>query len=127
MYSSQVLDHFQNPRSAGDLPDATVTGEVQNPACGDVMQLSLKIVDGCIVDAAFRAKGCVPSIACGSALVEMVRGQSLASAAAITREQIIEQLGGLPPASSHAAQLAIDAVKAALAVSREQPVRRGQL
>jgi len=69
MYSAQVLDHFQNPRGVGELPDATVSVEVQNPACGDVMRLSLRVVDGRVVDARFRAKGCVPAIACGSRLV----------------------------------------------------------
>ncbi len=114
MYSVQVLDHFQNPRGVGDLPNATVSVEVQNPACGDVMRLSLRIESGRLAEARFRAKGCVPAIACGSKLVEMVSGLDLPSARAVRREQLVEGLGGLPEASQHASHLAMDALKAAL-------------
>ena len=114
MYSAQVLDHFQNPRGVGDLDDATTTAEVQNPACGDVMRLSIRVVDGRIAAARFRAKGCVPAIACGSKLAEMIVGLDLASARAIGREQLVEALGGLPEASQHASYVAMDALRAAL-------------
>lgn len=88
--------------------------EVQNPACGDIMRLSLRIEGGRIVDARFRARGCVPSIACGSKLVEMLNGFELSRAAEIQREQLVAALGGLPAASQHASYLAMDALKAAL-------------
>jgi len=114
MYSAQVLDHFQHPRGVGDLEDATVTVEVQNPACGDVMRLSLRITDGQVQQARFRAQGCVPSIACGSKLVELVTGHDLQRVAEIRREQLVSDLGGLPEASQHASYLAMDALKAAL-------------
>ncbi len=114
MYSAQILDHFQNPRHVGDLEDATVSVEVQNPACGDVLRLSLRIENGRIAEARYRAKGCVPSIACGSKLVELITGQELQYAMAITRDQIASELGGLPQASQHASALAIDALHAAL-------------
>jgi nitrogen fixation NifU-like protein len=114
MYSPQVLDHFQNPRNVGDLEDATVSVEVQNPACGDVLRLSMRVLDGRVEAARFRAKGCVPAIACGSKLVEMIAGLELSSARAIRREQLVEELGGLPEASQHASHLAMDALTAAL-------------
>jgi nitrogen fixation NifU-like protein len=115
MYSAQVLDHFQNPRGAGDLENATVVVEVQNPACGDVMRLALRVEQGIIVEARFKAQGCVPSIACASRIVEMISGMESARAAEIRREQLIEGLGGLPEASQHASHLAMDALRAALA------------
>ena len=114
MYSAQVLDHFQNPRFVGDLENATVAVETQNPACGDVLRLSLRIEDGRIVEVRFRAKGCVPSIACGSKLAEMLNGREI-NDPQIQREQIINQLGGLPEASEHASHLAMDALRAAIA------------
>lgn len=114
MYSAQVLDHFQNPRGVGELARASAVVELQNPACGDVLKLSLAFENGRIVDALFRAKGCVPAIACGSRLVEMLKGLTVANAKAITREQLIAELGGLPQASQHAAGLAIDALQSAL-------------
>ena len=114
MYSEQVLDHFQHPRGAGDLENATVSIEVQNPACGDVLRLSLRVENGRVVEARFKAKGCVPAIACGSRLVEILSGMELARANDIRRERLVGDLGGLPEASQHASHLAIGALKAAL-------------
>jgi nitrogen fixation NifU-like protein len=116
MYSPQLLDHFQNPRNAGDLPGADATAEVANPACGDVLRLTLKIDAGRIAQIGFKAKGCVPSMACGSALTEMVAGKTVdeARAAIQQRDNLIAAVGGLPQASTHAAQLALDTLSAAL-------------
>ena len=114
MYSAQVLDHFQNPRFVGELQNATVTVEAQNPACGDVLRLSLLIEDGRIAEVRFRAKGCVPAIACGSKLAEMLEGRSVANPM-IRREELVHELGGLPEASKHASHLAMDALRLALA------------
>jgi nitrogen fixation NifU-like protein len=114
MYSPQLLDHFENPRGVGDLADPTVSVELQNPACGDVLRLSLLVEHGRIVDVRFRAKGCVPAIACGSKLVESISGADVATARAFKEEALVEALGGLPQASRHAGALAIDTLRAAL-------------
>ena len=110
MFSAQVLDHFSNPRNPGDIesPDAVV--EVSNPACGDILRLSLKLREGRVDRVGFRAKGCVPAMACGSRLTEMMAGRSLAELANLRRAELVESLGGLPPASGHAGQLAIEAL-----------------
>lgn len=115
MYSPQLLDHFQNPRNAGDLPDADATVEIENPVCGDVIRLSVQFAAGRIAEIRFKAKGCVPAMACGSALTEMVLGRTAEEARRLTREDLIRAVGGLPQASSHAVQLALDALEAALA------------
>jgi nitrogen fixation protein NifU and related proteins len=114
MYSPQLLDHFQNPRNVGELANADGSAEIENPVCGDVVRLSLKIAEGRITEIRFRAKGCVPSMACASALTELVRGKPPAEARALRREELIAAVGGLPQASSHAAQLALDVLAAAL-------------
>ncbi len=114
MYSAQVLDHFQNPRNAGEIADADATAEVENPACGDVLRLTLRGGAGRITEARFKAKGCVAAIACGSALTELVAGKTLNEAHKLRREEVIAAVGGLPQASSHAAQLALDALSLAL-------------
>lgn len=114
MYSAQVLDHFQNPRNAGEIPDTTAAAEVENPACGDILRLTLKIDSDKIVEARFKAKGCVAAIACGSALTELTIGKTLNEARSLGREQIDSALGGLPQGSTHAAQLALDTLSAAL-------------
>jgi nitrogen fixation NifU-like protein len=115
MYSAQLLDHFQNPRNAGDLPDADATVEIENPVCGDVIRVSVKLDAGRIIAIKFKAKGCVPAMACGSALTEMVMGKTAEEARRLTREDLVRAVGGLPQASSHAAQLALDALSAVLA------------
>ena len=114
MYSPQLLDHFQNPRNAGDVSDADAVVEMENPVCGDVLRLSLRIANGLVEEIRFKAKGCVPSIACGSALTELVRGKSIEGAWALRREDVAAAVGGLPEASNHAALLALDALSAAL-------------
>ena len=114
MYSPQVLDHFQNPRNAGDLLNADANAQLENPACGDVLRLTLKVTADRITEAAFKAKGCVPAMACGSALTESVIGKTLEEARKLRREDVVARLGSLPQASTHAAQLAIDTLSAAL-------------
>lgn len=114
MYSAQMLDHFQNPRNAGEIANADATAEIENPACGDVLRLTLKAGAGRITGARFKAKGCVASIACGSALTELIVGKGINEAHELRREDLIASVGGLPQASTHAAQLALDTLSAAL-------------
>ena len=113
-YSPQLLDHFEHPRNVGEVEGADAVAELENPACGDLMRLSLKLEGGRIVQARFRTRGCVPSIACGSALTEMLEGKSLAEARALRREDLVAAVGGLENASQHASHLALDALAAAL-------------
>lgn len=114
MYSPQVLDHFEHPRNPGEAPDADASVQVENPACGDVLRLSAKLADGRIADIRFRAKGCVPAMACASLLTELVKGRTLLEARSLRREQLLAAAGGLPPASTHAGHLALDALAALL-------------
>jgi nitrogen fixation NifU-like protein len=114
MYSAQVLDHFENPRNVGEIGDADAGAELENPVCGDVMRLSLRIAGERVVEARFKAKGCVATIACGSMMTEAIRGETLVQARGVSRERISLMLGGLPQASEHAAQLAVDVLRAAL-------------
>jgi nitrogen fixation protein NifU and related proteins len=114
MFSEAVLDHFRNPRNAGELPGATATIEVSNPVCGDILKLSARIAAGRIAEARFLCRGCTTSIACASVLTEHLSGRTLAEARSITAETLSEALGGLPPATFHGAQLAADAVSVLL-------------
>jgi nitrogen fixation protein NifU and related proteins len=114
MYSAKLLDHFQNPRNAGDVSAADATVEVENPVCGDILRLTLKVNSGHVTDIKFKAKGCVPTMACASALTEMVAGKTVAQARTLQRDELIAAVDGLPQASTHAAQLALDALSAAL-------------
>jgi len=102
----------------GDLPEADAVAEVENPVCGDVIRLSLKMDAQRIEEIRFKAKGCVPAIACGSALTELARGKTTGEIRRLKRDDLIAVVGGLPPASVHAAQLALDALSRALAQLR---------
>lgn len=112
MFGDLLLDHFQNPRNSGELPDASATVEVTNPVCGDILRLAVRLEDGRIAAARFKTQGCVASIAASSALTELLTGKSLVDARRITPQQIADALGSLPPATFHAAQLCADAVAA---------------
>jgi nitrogen fixation NifU-like protein len=113
-YSEKLLDYFQNPRCVGEIPDAHAVAEVSNPVCGDVMKLWVKVERGRIQDARFKAQGCSAAIATSSYATEMVIGMSVADARQITKEQIAQALGGLPPSKIHCSVLASDAIKEVL-------------
>ena len=129
MYSAELLDHFQNPRNAGEIEAPDSVAQLENPACGDILELSLKLENlkweslelettkpeaKRIADIRFRAKGCVPAMACGSAITELVKGRTIKEARQLSREELVQKIGGLPQASAHASHLAIDTLAALL-------------
>ena len=114
VFSEAVLDHFRNPRNAGELPSATAAIEVTNPVCGDILKLFARFESGRIAEARFLCRGCTTAIACASLLTEQLRGLSPAEARALSAEALSKALGGLPPATFHGAQLAADAAIALL-------------
>ena len=121
-YSDKVLDHYENPRNVGRLDEedsAVGTGLVGAPACGDVMQLGIKVEDGVIVDAKFKTFGCGSAIASSSLLTEWVKGQSLEDAWEIRNTDIAKELT-LPPVKIHCSVLAEDAIKAAIQDYKEK-------
>ena len=121
-YSDQLIDHYENPHNVGkmDKNDSTVgTGMVGAPACGDVMQLQIKVEDDVITDAKFKTYGCGSAIASSSLVTEWVKGKSLAAAAAIKNTDIAAELA-LPPVKIHCSILAEDAIKAAIEDYRQK-------
>jgi len=112
MFSEAVLDHFRNPRNAGELPGADATVEVSNPVCGDVLKLAARVEQGRVMEARFLCRGCTTAIACASLLTEQLRDRSVEDFAAVSAESIAAALGGLPAATFHGAQLAAEAAKA---------------
>ena len=114
MYSPELLDHFEHPRNVGELEHPDVVAETENPACGDIMRLAFKLLEGKIEQVRYKTRGCVAAIACGSALTEMIAGKTLREAEAITRESLLIKIGGLQNESMHASHLAIDCLKAVL-------------
>jgi nitrogen fixation NifU-like protein len=115
MFSEAVLNHFQAPRNVGEIPNATVRVEVTNPVCGDVLHLSAQVLNGHIIEARFLCQGCTTAIACASLLTVELTDKALGEAATITANYLSSALGGLPPATRHAAELAFDALTQILA------------
>jgi NifU-like protein involved in Fe-S cluster formation len=113
-YSETFKDHLSRPRNAGALADADAVAELTNPVCGDRLRLSLRVVGASVEAARFLAYGCPPTLACGSALAELLEGMSLEEAARLTRPELIRAAGGLPARKQHAAALAIETLQAAL-------------
>jgi nitrogen fixation NifU-like protein len=114
MLNETILEHFRNPHNAGNLAGATAVAEVANPVCGDTMKLAVRVEDGRVMEARFKTQGCVASIAAGSALTDLITGKNIAEARGIVAQEISDALGGLPPATMHAAELAVAAVVAVL-------------
>jgi nitrogen fixation NifU-like protein len=118
MFSETLLDHFRNPRNVGELPSATVSVEVSNPVCGDILKLAARVAEGRFAEVRFLCRGCTTSIACASLLTEKITGHSASEARSLTPDDLSTALGGLPEATFHGAQLAIDGLKALVEKSR---------
>jgi nitrogen fixation NifU-like protein len=113
-YTELVMEHFTNPRNVGVIENPDGVGKVGNPVCGDLMEMMIKVNEGRIADIKFRTFGCGAAIATSSIATEIVMGKSLEDAAQLTRQQVAEALGGLPPQKMHCSNLAAEALHAAL-------------
>jgi nitrogen fixation NifU-like protein len=114
MYSEKVLDHFRNPRNVGEISDADAVGSVGNPVCGDMMTIYLKVEEDKISDIKFKTFGCGAAIATTSMTTELAKGKTLDEAMEITKQDVAEELEGLPPVKMHCSNLAVDALKEAI-------------
>ena len=113
-YSDTFKDHLANPRNGGELTDANAFAEETNPVCGDRLQLTLRIKDGRIEAARFLAYGCPATLACGSALTEMIEGMQIEAAVKLGRQELVAVVGGLPSRKQHAASLALETLHKAI-------------
>ncbi len=114
MYSEKVMDHFSNPRNVGEIENPSGTGMVGNPACGDIMKLTIKVEDDRITDVKFKTFGCGAAIATSSMVTELVKGKGLDEAEKISNSTVAEALDGLPPVKMHCSNLAADALHSAI-------------
>ena len=119
-YNEIVLDHFRNPRNAGELLDANAVGEDRNPVCGDYMRLMLRIEDDAIAEARFQTRGCGAAIATSSMATVVLSGMTVSEAAQLKRQDFVDAVGGLPKSKIHCSVLAAGALKRALADWRER-------
>jgi nitrogen fixation NifU-like protein len=114
MYSEKVMEHFRNPRNMGEIPDADGVGTVGNPVCGDLMSIYIKVKDNRIEDIKFKTFGCGAAIATSSMVTELAKGKTLEEASKITRQDVADNLDGLPPIKMHCSNLASDGLRAAI-------------
>src|SRR5207245_6868655 len=95
LYYNHLLYYFHNPRNAGEITDPDASVQLENPACGDILKLTLRVTDGRIAEIRFLAKGCVTAMACGSLLTELVQGRTVKEASKLRREELVQAIGGL--------------------------------
>ena len=113
-YSKEVMEHFMNPRNVGVIENPDGYGQVGNPVCGDLMEIFITVKEDKIDDIKFRTFGCGSAIAVSSMVTEMAKGKTLDEAMLITRKDVAEELGGLPPQKMHCSNLGADALHAAI-------------
>ncbi|MBE6032313.1 MAG: iron-sulfur cluster assembly scaffold protein [Clostridiales bacterium] len=114
MFNEKVMDHFMNPRNAGEMENPDAVGSFGSPVCGDMMEIALKIENDVIVDAKFRTFGCGSAIASSSVATEMIKGKTLEEALAYTNQNFVDELGGLPAPKVHCSMLAEQAIRLAI-------------
>lgn len=108
------MEHFRNPHNMGEIPDADGVGTVGNPVCGDLMTIYIKVKDDHVEDIKFKTFGCGSAIATSSMITDLAKGKTLDEALKITRANVADELGGLPPVKMHCSNLAADALHAAI-------------
>ena len=113
-YSKKVMEHFMNPKNVGVIEDPDGYGKVGNPVCGDVMEIFIKVKDDIITDIKFRTFGCGSAIATSSMVTELAKGKHVDEAIKITRNDVADELDGLPPQKMHCSNLAADALSEAI-------------
>lgn len=114
LYSEKVIKHFQKPHNQGSLANPSAVGQVGNPVCGDIMKIYLQIEQGVIQEVRFETLGCAAAIAVSSALTDLVKGKTLDEAYQITKDQVVDDLGGLPAPKVHCSMLGVDALRLAI-------------
>ena len=120
MYNEQVRDHYEHPRNAGAIDNASGKAIVRSPVDSDTVLITLRIENGVIADARFKCMGCAVAIACSSVATEIVRGQSVEKAYEITKQNVAEALGGIPEYKMLCSNLAPEAIRKAIDDWREK-------
>ncbi len=114
MYTAKVIDHFQNPRNVGIIPEANGVATVGDPDCGDFVRIYIYVRADRIKEIGFEICGCSASIATASVLTEMAKGKALREAIAITEEDVVKALSGLPESKVHCSNIGVAALRQAV-------------
>ncbi|MBN1573824.1 MAG: iron-sulfur cluster assembly scaffold protein [Deltaproteobacteria bacterium] len=114
MYSKKVIEYFENPVNVGKIENPDGVGRAGNPECGDTIELYIKVVDDRITDIKFKTFGCAAAVASSSMLTELVLGKKLDEALSVTKNDVADNLGGLPERKMHCSNMAEDALRLAI-------------
>ena len=114
MYNEKVMEVFKNPQHMGEVENYNAIGTVGNETCGDIMQITMRIENGIIVDAKFKTFGCTAAVASSSTATGMIIGKTIEEALKLTNKDVITALEGLPPQKIHCSVLAEDAIRLAI-------------
>ncbi len=114
IYSEKAMDHFMNPRNMGEFDDPDGVGDVGNPSCGDLMTIHIKVKDKKIEGIKFKTLGCAAAIATSDMICELAKGKTLDDALKVTFQDVVDELGELPPSKVHCANLAQKGLKEAI-------------
>ncbi len=123
-YSEKVLEHFRNPRNVGELQNPDGVGVEGNPVCGDLMEIHIKVEDDRIADIKFKTFGCGSAIATSSMVTELAKGKTLDEALKISRQDVADELDGLPAQKMHCSNLAADALHKAIEDYRKKQAQK---
>ncbi len=123
-YSKKVMDHFMNPRNVGIIENPDGYGKVGNPVCGDIMEIFIKVKDDIITDIKFKTFGCGSAIATSSMITELAKGKHVDDAMNLTRNNVAEELDGLPPHKMHCSNLAADALHEAIKEYKSKKMKK---
>jgi len=122
-YSKKVMEHFTNPKNVGIIENPDGYGKVGNPVCGDLMEIYIKVDDDIIIDIKFKTFGCGSAIATSSMITELAKGKHVDEANKITRNDVANELDGLPPQKMHCSNLAADALQEAIKDYKKKKIR----
>ncbi|MDM5232010.1 iron-sulfur cluster assembly scaffold protein [Lysinibacillus pakistanensis] len=101
MYNSIIVDYFSNPRHSGELTDANMELKIGNSVCGDTIFMSVKVEDGEILDAKYKAYGCATSLATADIFAEFIINKSIEEIKQQPQHEIDKMLGELEPPQMH--------------------------
>ncbi len=120
MYNEKVLAHFKDPHNVGEMDNPDGYAEVGSSECGDTMAMYLRVIGGRIADIKYKTYGCCAAIASSSMATDMVKGKTIDEAQALSKADIVAELGGLPEQKIHCSLMVEDAIKAAIADYRSK-------
>lgn len=120
MFTDVFLAHFLSPYNAGPMENPDAIGKAGDPACGDALEISIRVEEGVLADVKFMVFGCAASIATSSMTTVLSKKKTLEEALCLTEQDVVDALGGLPAEKVHCSNLGIGALHQAIRIYQER-------